>query len=107
MSSNKKRTLELLAPARNDSVAVSAILAGADAVYIGASSHGARHTAANSIDAIRRVVEAAHPYRAKVYATVNTLVYDRELIEVERLINQLYHAGVDALIVQDMGLLRL
>lgn len=107
MSSNKKRTLELLAPARNDSVAISAILAGADAIYIGASSHGARRVAANSIDAIRRVVDAAHPYRAKVYATVNTLVYDNELIKVERLIGQLYRAGVDALIVQDMGLLRL
>ena len=107
MNKDKKRTLELLAPARNDSVAISAILAGADAVYIGASSHGARRVAANSIDAIRRVVDTAHPYRAKVYATVNTLVYDNELADVERLIYQLYRAGVDALIIQDLGLLRL
>lgn len=102
-----KQTLELLAPARNDAVAISAILAGADAIYIGASSHGARRQAANSVDSIRRVVEAAHPFRAKVYATVNTLVYDRELPEVERLIGELYRAGVDALIVQDLGILRL
>ena len=107
MNKDKKRTLELLAPARNDSVAISAILAGADAVYIGASSHGARRVAANSIDAIRRVVDTAHPYRAKVYVTVNTLVYDNELADVERLIYQLYRAGVDALIIQDLGLLRL
>lgn len=104
---SEKRPLELLAPARNDAVAISAILAGADAVYMGASSHGARRLAANSIDSIRRVIEVAHPFRAKVYATVNTLVYDNELREVERLIHSLYHIGVDALIVQDMGLLRL
>ena len=104
---SEKRTLELLAPARNDAVAISAILAGADAVYIGASSHGARRQAANSIDDIRRVVDVAHPFRAKVYATVNTLVYDSELREVERLIEELYRAGVDALIVQDLGIMRL
>ena len=102
-----KHTLELLAPAKNEAVAISAILAGADAVYIGASSHGARRQAANSVESIRRVVDAAHPYRAKVYATVNTLVYDRELREVESLIRELYDAGVDALIVQDLGILRL
>lgn len=99
--------LELLAPARNADTAISAILAGADAVYMGASSHGARKEAANSLDDIRRVVDFAHPYRAKVYATVNTIVYDRELRDVERLVTDLYHAGVDAIIVQDMGLLRM
>ncbi|MCM1522046.1 MAG: U32 family peptidase [Muribaculaceae bacterium] len=99
--------LELLAPARNAEIAIKAILAGADAVYIGPDSHGARRAAANSVDDIRRVVETAHPYGAKVYATVNTLVYDDEIAEVERLVRELYEAGVDALIVQDMGLLRM
>ena len=99
--------LELLAPAKNADIAISAILAGADAVYIGASSHGARKDASNSINDIRRVVETAHPFNAKVYATVNTIIYDHEIHEVERLITSLYHAGVDALIVQDMGILRM
>lgn len=102
-----KSTLELLAPARNVDIAISAILAGADAVYIGASSHGARKEAANSTDDIRRVADFAHQFNAKVYATVNTIIYDRELKEVERLITGLYRAGVDALIVQDMGILRM
>lgn len=99
--------LELLAPAKNADIAISAILAGADAVYMGASSHGARKEAANSIDDIRRVTDFAHQFNAKVYATVNTIIYDRELKEVEQLITGLYRAGVDALIVQDMGILRM
>lgn len=101
------RYLELLAPARNADTAISAILAGADAVYMGASSHGARKDAANSIDDIRRVTDFAHQFNAKVYATVNTIIYDRELRDVERLITELYHSGTDALIVQDMGILRM
>ncbi len=101
------RPLELLAPARDAEVARQAILHGADAVYIGAASHGARSAAANSIDDIRGLVEFAHNFRARVYVTVNTIVYDRELADVQRLITDLYHAGVDALIVQDMGILRL
>lgn len=99
------RTLELLAPARDADTALAAITAGADAIYMGPSSHGARREAANSIDDIRRVIDAAHPFRVKVYATVNTIVYDNEIKSVERLIAQLYQAGVDALIVQDMGIL--
>ena len=99
--------LELLAPAKNADTAISAILSGADAVYMGAPSHGARKDAANSIDDIRRVIEVAHPFNAKVYATVNTIVYDDEIRDVERLISSLYTAGVDALIVQDMGILRM
>lgn len=98
--------LELLAPARDADIAVKAILAGADAIYIGPASHGARRAAANSIADIRRVVETAHPYGVKVYATVNTIVYDDELHDVERLVRELWEAGVDALIVQDMALLR-
>lgn len=101
------RQLELLSPAKNAEIAREAILHGADAVYMGASSHGARANALNSIDDIRRTVDFAHTYRAKVYVTVNTLVYDKELRHVEKLVCDLWRAGVDALIVQDMSLLRL
>lgn len=107
-SENKKiRQLELLAPAADKEVARQAILHGADAVYIGASSHGARSKAANSIEDIREVVDFAHKYRARVYVTVNTLVYEHEIPEVESLITSLYRAGVDAIIVQDMSVLRM
>ncbi|MDE5749441.1 MAG: U32 family peptidase, partial [Duncaniella sp.] len=98
--------LELLAPARNADIAIAAIQAGADAIYIGPDSHGARRAAANSVADIARVVEAAHPFGVKVYATVNTIVYDDEIADVERLVRELYRVGVDALIVQDLGLLR-
>lgn len=107
---NKKnllRPLELLAPAGNVEIAREAILHGADAVYIGGPSHGARKNAGNSIEDIRDLVDFAHQFRAKVYVTVNTIVYDKELRDVERLITKLYQIGVDALIVQDMGILRL
>lgn len=107
MSKSTPTPLELLAPARDAETAITAITAGADAVYIGASSHGARRAAANSVAEIGRVVDFAHRFNAKVYATVNTLVYDSELSEVERLVGELYRAGVDALIVQDMALLRM
>lgn len=99
--------LELLAPARTADIAVAAITAGADAVYIGASSHGARRAAANSVAEIGRVCEFAHHFGAKVYATVNTIVYDDEIRSVESLVGELYRAGTDALIVQDMALLRM
>lgn len=101
------RKLELLAPAANAETAIQAVMHGADAVYIGASSHGARKSAANSVDDIRRVVMFAHRYRARVYVTVNTIVHEREFAQVERLVWNLYRAGVDAIIVQDMALLRL
>lgn len=101
------RHLELLAPAGNAGIAFEAILHGADAVYMGATSHGARQNASNSIEDIKRVVDFAHIYRAKVYVTVNTIVYEKELIAVEKLISQLYYIGVDAIIVQDMGILRM
>ncbi len=100
-----KQKLELLAPAANADIAIQAILHGADAVYIGASSHGARKSASNSIEDIAKVVNFAHQFRAKVYVTVNTIVYDNELGQVKALCNELYHIGVDALIVQDMALL--
>ncbi|MDE6523845.1 MAG: U32 family peptidase [Muribaculaceae bacterium] len=101
------RELELLAPSGNPDIAMEAILHGADAIYMGASSHGARRNAANSIDDIKRVVDFAHIYRARVYVTVNTIVYDKEIRIVEKLIAELYNAGVDAIIVQDMGILRM
>lgn len=104
---DSRRKLELLSPASNADIAIQAILHGADAVYIGPPSHGARKSAANSIEDIERVVDFAHQYRAKVYATVNTIVYEQEIKEVEELCRKLYHAGVDALIVQDMALLRM
>ena len=103
----KMKTLELLAPAANAEVAMEAIKHGADAIYIGATSHGARKTAGNSLEDIRRVVDFAHIYRAKVYVTVNTIVYENELESVRQLCHDLYKIGVDALIIQDLGLLRL
>lgn len=103
----QKRKLELLAPAANAEIAIEALKHGADAVYIGATSHGARKTASNSIEDIARVVEFAHKFRAKVYVTVNTIIYEDELKEVENLCRALYVIGVDALIIQDMALLRL
>lgn len=105
LSSNKK--LELLSPAANVDIAKEAILHGADAVYIGASSHGARKAVSNSIDSIAEAVDFAHQYRAKIYVTVNTLVYENEILKVKALIEDLYRVGVDALIVQDMGILRM
>lgn len=107
MSATPKYSIELLAPARDAEVAVAAINHGADAVYIGADSHGARAAAGNSVDSIARVCEYAHRFDARVYVTVNTLVYESELRRVERLVGDLYRVGVDALIVQDLGLLRL
>ena len=107
MDSERKTELELLAPAADKQVAFEAILHGADAVYIGGPSHGARKKASNSLQDIREVVEFAHRFRARVYVTVNTLVYEHEIPAVERLVWDLYRIGVDALIVQDMSLLRM
>ncbi|MGM9868998.1 MAG: U32 family peptidase [Sodaliphilus sp.] len=103
----RKRYIELLAPARDAETAIQAILHGADAVYIGPQSHGARAAVGNTTADIGRVVAFAHQFGAKVYATVNTLVYDHEIPAVEKLITDLYKVGVDALIVQDMGILRM
>ncbi len=102
-----QREIELLAPARTAEIAISAINHGADAIYIGAPTHGARSSAANSIKDIARVVDYAHPFNVKVYATVNTIIYENELRDVETMIGQLYRIGVDALIVQDMSILRM
>lgn len=101
------RLLELLAPARDAATAVEAIRHGADAVYIGGPAFGARAAAGNSIDDIRRVAEYAHTFGAKVYVTLNTIVYEDELDDVRRLVCELDRAGADALIVQDMALCEL
>lgn len=103
----EKRKLELLAPARDCEVGRHAIIHGADAVYIGADAFGARVAASNSVDDIAALVDFAHGYDARVYVTVNTLIYDDELRRAEELIRNLYRVGVDALIVQDLGILRM
>lgn len=99
--------LELLAPARDAATAKVAIDCGADAVYIGAGHHGARAAAGNSIDDIRDVCEYAHRFGVRIYVTLNTLVYDNEIDDVRQLVLDLYGAGVDALIVQDMSLMKM
>ena len=86
---------------------MAAIDHGADAVYIGASRFGARAAAGNSVDDIKALCLYAHMFMAKVYVTVNTIIYDNELEETQELINQLYDAGADAILVQDMGLLNI
>ncbi|MBR4177151.1 MAG: U32 family peptidase [Bacteroidales bacterium] len=100
-------TLELLSPAKNLEQGKAAIDHGADAVYIGAPLFGARVAAGNSIEDIEELVKYAHIFGSKVFATVNTLLFDNELEDARRLMWQLYNAGVDAAIVQDMGLLEL
>ena len=99
--------VELLAPAQNLACAKAAIIYGADAVYIGANSFGARKNASNNLEDIKELVNFAHKYNVKIYVTVNTILNDNELKEAEKLINELYKIKVDALIIQDMGLLEL
>lgn len=99
--------IELLAPARNLATAREAILHGADAVYIGAPRFGARASATNSLEDISELVQFAHVYGVRVYVTLNTILFDDELEEARQLVCQLYEAGVDALIVQDMALLEM
>lgn len=99
--------LELLAPARNTEIGIAAIECGADAVYIAGPSHGARKDAANSIEDIRELCAHAHKFGARIYATVNTIVFEEELEACRRLILDLQAAGVDALIVQDPAIIAL
>lgn len=100
-------SIELLSPARNLACGLAAIDHGADAVYIGASHYGARAAAGNSVDDIATLCQYAHSFGARVYVTVNTILYDNELEPVRQLVLQLYEVGVDALIVQDMSLLQM
>lgn len=99
--------LELLAPARDAAIGIEAVNHGADAVYIGGPGFGARDKAANPVADIARLAAHAHRYGARIFVTVNTILRDDELEAARRTCWQLYEAGVDALIVQDMGLLEL
>ena len=101
------KTIELLSPARNLECGLAAIDHGADAVYIGAPRFGARAAAGNSPDDLKTLIDYAHRFHARVYVTVNTILYDDELDEVERLVWDLWRIGTDALIVQDSALLRM
>ncbi|KRA22766.1 peptidase U32 family protein [Pseudomonas sp. Root569] len=102
-----KHHLELLSPARDVAIAREAILHGADAIYIGGPSFGARHNACNEVSDIAQLVEFARRYHARVFTTINTILHDNELEPARKLIHQLYDAGVDALIVQDLGVMEL
>lgn len=101
------RKIELLSPARNLETGIAAINHGADAVYIGAELFGARQAAGNSVADIKRLVQYAHIFGARVYVTLNTILYDDEIEAARNLINELYEAGVDALIVQDMSIAKM
>jgi putative protease len=99
--------LELLSPAKTADIGREAILHGADAVYIGGPAFGARHNASNPLEDIAALVEFAHRYRSRIFVTMNTIMHDSELELARKQIWQLYEAGVDALIIQDMGLLEM
>ena len=99
--------LELLSPARDADIGIEAVNHGADAIYIGGPSFGARASAENSVQDIARLVRHAHRYHSRVFVTLNTILRDDELEPARRLIHQLHDAGADALIIQDMGLLEL
>ena len=99
--------LELLAPAKNLECGIAAIDHGADAVYIGAPRFGARAAVGNSVDDIRQLCQYAHQFGARIYVTVNTIIYDSELEATSTLIRELAEARVDAILIQDMGLLSL
>jgi putative protease len=99
--------LELLAPARDAAIGIEAVNHGADAVYIGGPSFGARSSADNTVADIARLVQHAHRFNSRIFVTMNTILRDDELEGARTLAWQLYESGVDALIVQDMGLLSL
>ena len=99
--------LELLAPARDTHIGIEAVNHGADAVYIGGPSFGARSNAENSVGEIARLVRHAHRFNSRIFVTLNTILQDDEIENARKLAWQLYDAGVDALIIQDMGLLQI
>ncbi len=99
--------LELLSPAKNKEFGMVAISHGADAVYIGAGRFGARSAAGNPVSEIEELAAYAHLYKAKVYIALNTILFDNELADAGKLIDRLWNAGADALIIQDMGLLEM
>ena len=102
----KASEFELLVPANNKNIAIKAIKAGADAVYIGYVKFGARVQAGNSMEDLIELIEFAHQYRAKVYITLNTIIKNEELSRIEKLIWHLYTIKADGIIIQDMGLLK-
>jgi putative protease len=99
--------LELLSPARDADIGIEAVRHGADAVYIGGPSFGARSAADNSVQEIERLAAYAHRFNSRIFVTINTILRDDELEGARKLAWQLYEAGADALIIQDMGLLEL
>lgn len=107
MQKSETKKLELLSPAKDLQTALAAINSGADAIYIGAHSFGARAGASNSIDDIEKIINYAHLFNIKVYVTINTILDDKELIEAKKLIDKLYEIKADAIIVQDFGILYL
>ncbi|MGQ1946518.1 peptidase U32 family protein [Geofilum sp. OHC36d9] len=107
MLSEKIKSLELLSPARDLECGFAAINHGADAVYIGSDRFGARKQAGNSLGDIQKLTEYAHLFGVKIYVTINTLLFNEELKAAETLINELYKIKVDAIIVQDMGILEM
>ena len=102
-----KQTIELLAPAKNLACGIAAIDHGADAVYIGAQRFGARVAAGNPVEDIAELCHYAHQYGAKVYVTVNTIIYDNELEDIQLLLKKIEKAGADAILVQDSSLFTL
>lgn len=101
----RRRKIELLSPAKNAETARQAILCGADAVYIGADKFGARREAANSVEEIAELCDFAHLYGCRVYVALNTILFDSEIPQASELAQRLYRANVDALILQDLGLI--
>ncbi len=102
-----KKKVEILAPAKNLYQGMAAINAGADAVYIGAPQFGARTNATNPVEDIAELVRYAHLFKAQVFVVLNTILYDNELDTCQKLIHELYHIGVDALIIQDMAIMEM
>lgn len=100
------KKVELLSPAKNLETAICAINSGADAIYIGASDFGARVNASNSLETIEKLVNYAHKFYVRVHVTINTILNNDELKNAVELVKKLYSTGVDAIIVQDMGLIK-
>ncbi len=101
------RKIELLAPAKNSDTGIAAVNCGADAVYIGPEKFGARSAAGNSLADIEKLINHSHKYYARVYAAVNTILYESELEDVRKIIFDLYNAGIDGIIFQDTGILEM
>ncbi len=99
-----KTKLELLAPARNLMVGKLAVMAGADAIYFAGPSFGARQSAGNSIDDLQKMTDFAHLFGVKVYLVLNTILFDEEISQAQKIAQQAFEVGVDAYIVQDWGL---